>query len=50
MDENGQMRKGWVKYNGDYYFFGPDGAMRTGWINDGWTDYYLKSDGTTISV
>lgn len=45
LDENGVMKKGWVKVQNEWHYMDSTGAMQTGWIKDSGKDYLLYSDG-----
>jgi glucan-binding YG repeat protein len=45
LDENGVMKKGWVKVQNEWYYMNSTGAMQTGWIKDNGKDYLLYSNG-----
>lgn len=48
-DKNGNLSKGWVKYENKWYFMNNDGVMQTGWIyvNNKW--YYLDTNGMMLT-
>lgn len=43
--QNGKESLRWVKDNGKWYYFNPEGVMQTGWVDVAGTWYYFGENG-----
>ena len=47
------MKKGWIKYNNNWYYLGKDGVMVLGWQKINWHDkdswFYFDSKGKLVT-
>lgn len=49
LDDGGYYVKGWVRIDGNRYFFDESGYVKIGWIQNGTIWYYTDSDGVMVT-
>lgn len=49
MDDGTYYTKGWVRVDGDRYYFDENGYMKTGWIESGKYWYYADDSGVMVT-
>ena len=48
-DENGLMKTGWFKINGEDYYAASSGAIQAQWVKSGRNWYYVDTDGKMVT-